>query len=340
MQPCVSVIVPIYNVEKYLSRCIETLINQTLKNIEIILVNDGSPDNCRKICDFYSAKDNRIKIINKKNAGLGMARNSGIEVATGEYVAFVDSDDYVEIDMYEKLYTFSKKNDLDTCLCNFKRVNDNGEKISITNFKSIQVFENSENIEKIILDIIGAKPDYIEDIKVEMCVWRGIYSHNIIKNNEIKFCSEREFISEDIIFDLDYYPKSKRVGVIPDELYNYCENNQSLTQTYNRDRFYKEVILYKEVLRKIKIMKLESGELRLNRTFIGRTRSCIKHEVVYGKKYISIIKRISDICKEDALQEVLTGYPIKYLPYKQRIFSYFTKMKVSLALYILVKLKG
>jgi len=95
-KPKVSVIVPIYNVEKYFERCMRSLLNQTLKEIEIILVDDESPDNCPAMCDEYAGTDNRVKVIHKKNEGLGFARNSGLEIATGEYVAFVDSDDFVK----------------------------------------------------------------------------------------------------------------------------------------------------------------------------------------------------------------------------------------------------
>ena len=100
----ISIIVPIYNVEKYLDRCIQSLLHQTLKDIEIILVDDGSPDRCSQMCDEYAKIDSRIKVIHKKNAGLGYARNSGIEIASGEYIAFVDSDDYVDVKTYESYY--------------------------------------------------------------------------------------------------------------------------------------------------------------------------------------------------------------------------------------------
>ena len=102
--PLISVIVPIYKVEKYLSKCIESIIAQEYSNIEIILVDDGSPDNCGKICNDYAIKDNRIKVIHKENGGLSSARNAGIDIAQGEYIGFVDSDDTIEPYMYEKLY--------------------------------------------------------------------------------------------------------------------------------------------------------------------------------------------------------------------------------------------
>lgn len=97
----ISIIVPVYNVEKYLERCIESIVNQTYKDIEIILVDDGSPDNCSVICDRYAEKDNRIKVIHKQNGGLINARKSGLEIAQGDYIGFVDSDDWIEPEMYE-----------------------------------------------------------------------------------------------------------------------------------------------------------------------------------------------------------------------------------------------
>ena len=118
----VSVIVPIYNVEKYLLRCIDSLIAQSLKDIEVILVDDGSPDQCPQLCDEYAEQYKNIKVIHQKNAGLGMARNAGLKIAKGEYIAFVDSDDYLDTDALEKLYQTAKKESADTVLGAYCRV--------------------------------------------------------------------------------------------------------------------------------------------------------------------------------------------------------------------------
>jgi glycosyltransferase involved in cell wall biosynthesis len=127
MKPIISIIVPIYNVEKYLDRCITSLRNQTLKNIEIILVDDGSPDNCPNLCDKYAQQDYRIKVIHQKNKGLGLARNAGIDIAQGKYIAFVDSDDYVSTKMYEQLYNESLKQDFDIIYCGVNSQKSNGK---------------------------------------------------------------------------------------------------------------------------------------------------------------------------------------------------------------------
>lgn len=129
----ISIIVPIYNTEKYLSKCIESILNQTLVNLEIILVNDGSTDNSGLICDEYSTKDRRIKVIHKENGGASSARNIGLDVARGDYIGFVDSDDWIENNMYEILYNNSINGDYDISVCGV----DNGSHTDNKNFKII-----------------------------------------------------------------------------------------------------------------------------------------------------------------------------------------------------------
>ncbi len=117
----ISVIVPVYKVEEYLCECLDSIINQTYKNLEIILVDDGSPDNCGKICDDYALKDSRIKVIHQQNGGLSAARNAGLDIATGDYIGFVDSDDYIDLNMYEELCNSIKTNDADIAVCGIKQ---------------------------------------------------------------------------------------------------------------------------------------------------------------------------------------------------------------------------
>ena len=115
----IRVIVPVYNVSRYIDRCMTSLLKQTYENIEIILVDDGSPDDCGFKCDQYARTDSRVYVIHKKNAGLGMARNSGLDIAKGKYVAFIDSDDYVDEQMFERLYDRLKHEKADTCFCRY-----------------------------------------------------------------------------------------------------------------------------------------------------------------------------------------------------------------------------
>lgn len=138
----ISVIVPIYNVAEYLPKCIESVINQSYKNLEIILVDDGSPDRCPEICDEYAKKDKRIKAIHKKNGGLSDARNAGLEIAKGEYISFIDSDDYINEHMYEDMLSAIENADADLCICGYDRVNDDGEICSSSHFKNAVLSQN------------------------------------------------------------------------------------------------------------------------------------------------------------------------------------------------------
>ena len=144
MKPLVSIIVPIYNVEPYLKKCIDSIINQTLTNIEIILVNDGSTDNCGKIIDEYAKKDNRIIALHKENGGQASARNMGLDIASGKYIGFVDSDDLIDKEMYKVLYDEAEKNIADLVICDFKKVNENYKikKDSVFQEKNIEILKN------------------------------------------------------------------------------------------------------------------------------------------------------------------------------------------------------
>ena len=162
MEELISVIVPIYKVEAYLERCIRSIVNQTYKNLEIILVDDGSPDSCPDICDVWKEKDDRIKVIHKKNGGLSDARNAGMQIMTGTYISYIDSDDWVANDMYEKMMYAIKKNDADICECQFEKtlklkVKANYEDIPIDK-NDIKEYTKKEkiwfSISKISLDLV------------------------------------------------------------------------------------------------------------------------------------------------------------------------------------------
>lgn len=138
----ISTIIPVYNVDNYLPKCVDSIINQTYQNLEIILVDDGSPDRCPEICDEYAKKDKRIKVIHKKNGGLSDARNAGLEIAKGEYISFIDSDDYINEHMYEDMLSAIENVDADLCICGYDRVNDDGKIRSSAHFKNAVLSQN------------------------------------------------------------------------------------------------------------------------------------------------------------------------------------------------------
>lgn len=191
-QPKVSIIVPVYNVEKYLDRCMQSLLGQTLKELEIILVDDGSPDNSPALCDNYeSASDNLhwpiIKVIHKINEGLGFARNSGLEIATGEYIAFLDSDDFVDVNMYEQLYLKAKAKDIDVVYCNCNIYKDKKHIYPRKDVEEEVIFRGREAVDDFLLDMIAPLPEYHHDVRYMMSVGHAIYRHSIFMEHRVQF---------------------------------------------------------------------------------------------------------------------------------------------------------
>ena len=217
MSDLISVVVPIYNVEKYLTKCIDSIINQTYKNLEIILVDDGSPDNCGKICDEYKKKDNRIKVIHKKNGGLSDARNEGIKIATGKYIGFIDSDDFVSKDMYKKLYDSIKKYDAEISVCSRNILYENGKVVPYCiNDGRVIVMDSTEALKK----IFGFR-DF------DMAAWDKLYSIKLF--NKIKYPVGR--INEDYYVTPLLFSKANRIVYIRESLYNYLRRENSITST-------------------------------------------------------------------------------------------------------------
>ena len=134
MKELITVVVPVYKVEEYIYKCVDSIINQTYKNLEIILVDDGSPDNCPKICDDYSKKDKRIKVIHKKNGGVSSARNEGLKITKGNYIVFVDSDDWIESNFIKEMLTNLINSKVDYIVCGYNRVYDGKKEIINGNF--------------------------------------------------------------------------------------------------------------------------------------------------------------------------------------------------------------
>ena len=229
--PLVSIIVPVYNTEKQLEKCVDSLLNQTLKDIEIILVDDGSPDNSPKICDDFKLKDSRIKVIHKENGGLSSARNAALDIAEGEYIGFVDSDDYVDTTMFEKLYSRVSKDNSDICLCSHYTVF--GDKVTPNELPFDCFVLHKEDItSKLICPLIGYS-DKASPKTFEGFVWRHIFRKKLIENTYFK--SERTYFAEDVVFDFDVYRKANKVSILNECLYYYCVNPISLTNKYREN---------------------------------------------------------------------------------------------------------
>ena len=228
-QPKVSVVIPVYNAEKYLDVCVESVVGQTYDNLEIILVDDGSLDKSPIICDDWSAKDARIKVIHKDNAGAGMARNSGIEAATGEYVTFVDSDDYIEETTVEKCVSAVVGNGSQLVMFGRVEVYPDGK----TANKPIRTdgcfFSGKDVTDKILSGLLISERGY----GVGVC--GKLIDLNVIKGNGVKFRLEREVLSEDTIFLMELFPHLDAVSLLTENLYYYVQNEGSFSRTVKKE---------------------------------------------------------------------------------------------------------
>lgn len=340
----VSVIVPVYNVSMYIEKCLQTLIGQSLSNIEIILVDDGSTDTSGKICDEYAKRYNNIRVIHCENSGLGIARNRGLEIATGEYVGFVDSDDFISEEMYGILYRNAIENDADISYCAWKRfvTEERLEKsIEVERDKDLQIWFGKADIRQYLLNRIGQPPECKTDNFYGANVWGGIFRRKILNEYNIRFVSERIFIAEDILFDIDIIMHCRKIVHCNKALYYYRYNSNSLTTVYRSDRYEKNVTLYHEMYNRLSgFFEEEECFNSMSRYLLTAARLGIIQEVFFirtnGKAYAT--KKIKEICNCGELQNILGKYPYKKLPWKYKYLCFLEKKKAARLILMLVEI--
>lgn len=331
----VSIIIPIYNTEKYLRKCIDSIINQTYKNLEIILINDGSTDNSKKICDEYKNKDDRIKVINKENSGISATRNMGLDAATGNWMIFVDSDDWVKDDMVEKLLNIAKKENAEIVQCNSYYAY---EKEEIKRAAIIPNYQKRTDIENIKLDIISPKYDEVENntyTSAIRAVHGKLYKSEILKNK--KFL-EDIFIFEDGIFLLNVLDNVKKYILVNEYLYYYRISENSISKKFS-DNYLEQID---------KIMK----NINLH---IEKQKNKIKYESVYYAMCFEMIsssmtryffnknnknkhnmKLLKDKC-EKQYKNVIEKVDKKYLNSNQKILLFLLKKHMYFLICIMYK---
>ena len=223
MNDKISVIVPVYKVEKYLDRCVQSIAEQTYENLEIILVDDGSPDCCGALCDAWARKDSRVKVVHKENGGLSSARNAGVAVSTGAYVGFVDSDDYIHPQMYEKLYAALAETGADISICGCEYVD--GE----TDLPDLDMRRRSPLKE----EVLSQKQAYhkishiVDGYGFYVTAWNKLYPRWIFDRLQFK----EGFVHEDEFFVHHLFGCCSRIATIPDALYMYVQRSGSITKT-------------------------------------------------------------------------------------------------------------
>lgn len=309
-EPLISVIVPVYNVEKYIVRCIESIINQSYKNLEIILVNDGSTDSSGKICDEYAADDKRIYVIHKKNGGQSTARNAALDLAKGEYITFVDSDDYINTDFVKIMYETIIRFNADIVQCGYIRGTEN-------TFPDIRINDNCK-----VIDINTALSTSIYDV----VVWAKLYKRKVI--GTIRFPEGKVHEDEAVYYKFAY--NSKKICILENKMYYYYMSPNSTMRSEPKLDF---IGVYED---RIKFFKEKNDEFLLQKSYE-------RFALILASKYAYYIKNgiNRDMCNvlTDKFNEIY--YKSKKLAsFKYRVLLYLFYRMPKITSHILAIVQG
>ena len=330
----VSIIVPVFNAERYLERTIEYLRNQTYKNIEIILVDDGSTDSSPQICDEARKKDERIKCIHKQNEGVSAARNDGMKASTGEYIMFCDADDMPSKRWVQGLYEDTTESDSDNVISGYYKESDG---LLIKHDSSYDdVYGKNTIHHRIIMamSMWGYAPNNEKLERVDGGVWNRIYKKAIIDENGIEF-NTTVAIAEDVLFNIEYLNCCERVSFIHECLYTYVYNPESATHTNFEKQWMRFRTTWKQINNALKKCNVSQEDLRWHNYQFQKyaITSIIEGVCSSDESIIHKRRKIKEIICEDSLQQALKSIP-KEIGIKNKCVSYLFKRKISFALLI------
>lgn len=325
----VSVIVPVYNVKEVLKKCVDSILNQTYKNIEIILINDGSSDNSGKICDEYEIKYKGIKVFHQKNSGVSAARNVGIEAATGDYIQFVDSDDYIEPNMIEKLVQAMNDN-VHLVICGYRCICING-----TNKEIIASIKGTFNKDQFTF-FFGKL--FSEGLINSPC--NKLYRKRMLKIYNIIF-DDNLNMGEDLLFNIKYFKICNGITIIDDSLYNYFNSDNSLTRKFIKDFYNNQQMLYSKVREYlIDISQYNENNIKHVETcYINSIFYCLEH--LFHKDSNLSLKdqktQVSEIVFNNVVQNNLQYSKTQSIQNRVIVFIIKHKLPQCLLSYLIIK---
>ena len=340
--PKVSIIVPVYNVEKYLHRCMDSLINQTLKDIEIIAVNDGSTDSSLSILREYEKKDTRVIVINKKNGGLSSARNEGMKYTSGDYITFVDSDDWLDINSLEEMYKTSVNYNCDLVMCSYSREYTDKSKPKKFNLEKVTVYNEQEckDLHRRIVGPIGNELGNPEHNDSLVTAWGKLYKSSIIKDNNIEFIDTSIIGTEDCLFNVYAFGNVKKAVFLNESFYKYWkENANSLTAVHKKNLNKRWMTMYAYIREYIDENNLEDYfytalDNRIAMSILGLgLNECNKDNKISTFKKISNLR---NMLKEDTMHNSLNKLDLSKFPAHWRIFYVLNKYKIASLSYLML----
>lgn len=338
----ITVVVPVYNVAAYLHRCVNSILSQTYQNLEILLIDDGSPDDCPALCDAFAKQDDRVRVIHKANAGLGMARNTGLENATGRYICFFDSDDYVEPDTIAKCVQMIEQTQAQIVLYGYHKVDKSGTVIRSYIPNCTKSVYSGEEIRTVILpDLMYDDPGAAAPRNLCISMWGALFSMELIRKTGWRSVSEREIISEDIYSLMQLYSHVDKVAILQEAFYYYCENESSLTHTYRPDRFSKIKHFYRQSLKQIEELNYNGAvKQRLDMIFLSYTIAALKQEVAAPRSVKESLAGVKAIICDDVTQSVLRTGKNPHDSMARKLLLLAIGCRMHRLCYIFLKAKG
>ena len=343
-QPQVSIIVPAYNVENYIERCLNSLVNQTFKDIEIITINDGSTDKSLELLNKYAKEDIRISVIDLGDEGVSYCRNLGIEKANGKYIMFVDSDDWIDSNMIEAMYKKAEENKLDLVMCSYIREFKDHSKEKIFNLPEEIIYKEDKVKNELLRKLVGpvkeelSNPEMLDALGT---VWGKLYRADILKENKIKFVDLKEIGSaEDTLFNIFTFNYLSKVMFLNKPMYHYWRDNpKSVTSQYNPKLKEQRKVFFKYISDFIKennfgqVFK-EALNNRICTSVLGLGLiECSKNNKI---SRINKIKNIKKIINEEYIRNAYKNLELKYFSIHWRIFYFFIKNKMSFCSYLML----
>ena len=319
----ISIIVPIYKTEKYIQKCISSIANQTNKHIEIILVDDGSPDSCPEICNEWAEKDKRVKVIHKKNGGLVSARKAGLEIANGDYIGFVDGDDFIEPDMFEKMQDMISEYSPDMVLCDFYY--DFGDKAEESRQLFTRKFYNKNALISELYPKMLFSGEYYK-FGINPCCWSKVYKRELLEKN-LALVDNKIKMGEDAAFTYPCLLDAETVCTISEPLYHYMIHENSMTQSY--DENLKNIILLP--YNRINEKNAESSfdiSAQLNYYLLYLVNFLIRNEIAGG----NVKEIIDEILNNKEIVDSIKKIKTNCLPLHTKIIAFAVKTKSRLFL--------
>ncbi|MCM3650430.1 glycosyltransferase [Metabacillus litoralis] len=345
MKPKISIIVPIYNVENYLSRCLDSLLTQDYEDFEVIAINDGSTDNSLTILQEYAEKDHRICIIDKENNGVSSARNDGLSQAKGEYIGFVDPDDWVEPQVYKDMLKIAEEDQIDIVMCSYIREFGTHSKEKTFAFPERSNYFNDEVHKKILRRLVGPLNEEVanpELLDAWGTVWSKLYRAEVIKNNNLQFIDLSEIGSnEDTLFNIHacYYAKS--FVFLNKPYYHYWRaNNTSITSKHNPNLVSQFGKLYtrmenflneKNFGENYKIAL--SNRISLSTIGLGLNTINSKNTLTFTRR----LKEVKKLLNNNMIKKSLQNFEISYCSFIWRMFFFLAKSRATLLIYIMLE---